>query len=229
MACAAVVRAPSRDHTCSHHTRSPSPVAHCPRGPVPDSGRRRAVLRRAAADARARGCRRVAAPPGLYEAAGKRRHGAAAGRVPPGCGRAAHRCAALRAAPAGGWGQPAAADGPVLQGGSAGGRGAAGGHAGSGAPGCKRAQACHALRNTHPSPHHPVCTPCPPPPAFRKVLDKAGIQDPFIRNWLDLLAFLLSGLPADGTIAGARTGQGGGDSAIAGTAQGDCPSGSPGD
>jgi hypothetical protein len=25
--------------------------------------------------------------------------------------------------------------------------------------------------------------------------------DPFIRNWLDLLAFLLSGLPANGTIA----------------------------
>lgn len=27
----------------------------------------------------------------------------------------------------------------------------------------------------------------------------AHIQDPFIRNWLDLLCFLLSGLPADGT------------------------------
>lgn len=27
------------------------------------------------------------------------------------------------------------------------------------------------------------------------------VTDPFIRNWLDLLSFLLSGLPADGTIA----------------------------
>ncbi len=27
------------------------------------------------------------------------------------------------------------------------------------------------------------------------------IKDPFIRQWLDLLCFLLSGLPADGTIA----------------------------
>ncbi len=27
------------------------------------------------------------------------------------------------------------------------------------------------------------------------------MKDPFIRNWLDLLSFLLSGLPADGTIA----------------------------
>jgi hypothetical protein len=26
------------------------------------------------------------------------------------------------------------------------------------------------------------------------------ITDPFIRNWLDLLCFLLSGLPANGTI-----------------------------
>jgi hypothetical protein len=34
-----------------------------------------------------------------------------------------------------------------------------------------------------------------------QVLDSAGIRDPFIRNWLDLLSFLLSGLPADGTIA----------------------------
>ena len=33
---------------------------------------------------------------------------------------------------------------------------------------------------------------------FSKVI--ASIQDPFIRNWLDLLCFLLSGLPADGTI-----------------------------
>jgi hypothetical protein len=31
--------------------------------------------------------------------------------------------------------------------------------------------------------------------------DDGGITDPFIRNYLDLLCFLLSGLPADGTIA----------------------------
>ncbi|GFR48781.1 hypothetical protein Agub_g10729, partial [Astrephomene gubernaculifera] len=36
---------------------------------------------------------------------------------------------------------------------------------------------------------------------FSSVLDGSGVSDPFIRNWLDLLAFLLSGLPADGTIA----------------------------
>ncbi|KAL4428146.1 hypothetical protein ABPG75_002235 [Micractinium tetrahymenae] len=36
---------------------------------------------------------------------------------------------------------------------------------------------------------------------FSKLLDAAGIRDPFTRNWLDLLSFLLSGLPADGTIA----------------------------
>lgn len=34
-----------------------------------------------------------------------------------------------------------------------------------------------------------------------QVLDSVPIRDPFIRNWLDLLSFLLSGLPADGTIA----------------------------
>ncbi len=35
-----------------------------------------------------------------------------------------------------------------------------------------------------------------------QVLDEDGsITDPFIRNYLDLLCFLLSGLPADGTIA----------------------------
>lgn len=28
-----------------------------------------------------------------------------------------------------------------------------------------------------------------------------SVKDPFIKNWLDLLCFLLSGLPADGTIA----------------------------
>lgn len=36
-----------------------------------------------------------------------------------------------------------------------------------------------------------------------QVLDEAGVRDPFIKNWLDLLCFLLSGLPADGTIAAA--------------------------
>ena len=35
-----------------------------------------------------------------------------------------------------------------------------------------------------------------------QVLDEDGsITDPFIRNYLDLLCFLLSGLPSDGTIA----------------------------
>ncbi|GIL52581.1 hypothetical protein Vafri_8402 [Volvox africanus] len=36
---------------------------------------------------------------------------------------------------------------------------------------------------------------------FSTILDFADIRDPFIRNWMDLLSFLLSGLPADGTIA----------------------------
>ena len=36
--------------------------------------------------------------------------------------------------------------------------------------------------------------------SFQPVRDRA-IQDPFARNWLDLLCFLLSGLPADGTSA----------------------------
>ena len=35
---------------------------------------------------------------------------------------------------------------------------------------------------------------------FSQIMDGV-IQDPFIRNWLNLLCFLLSGLPADGTIA----------------------------
>jgi len=35
---------------------------------------------------------------------------------------------------------------------------------------------------------------------FSRVMDEV-IQDPFIRNWLDLLCFLLSGLPASGTSA----------------------------
>ena len=32
-------------------------------------------------------------------------------------------------------------------------------------------------------------------------LIKDVVKDPFIKNWLDLLCFLLSGLPANGTIA----------------------------
>lgn len=36
--------------------------------------------------------------------------------------------------------------------------------------------------------------------SFGRIMDET-IKDPFIRNWLDLLCFLLSGLSADGTIA----------------------------
>lgn len=36
---------------------------------------------------------------------------------------------------------------------------------------------------------------------FSKLLDQAQVQNKFIRRWLDLLSFLLSGLPANGTIA----------------------------
>jgi hypothetical protein len=35
---------------------------------------------------------------------------------------------------------------------------------------------------------------------FEKLVEGV-IKDPFIKNWLDLLCFLLSGLPANGTIA----------------------------
>lgn len=35
---------------------------------------------------------------------------------------------------------------------------------------------------------------------FSRIMDGV-VKDPFIRHWLDLLCFLLSGLPADGTIA----------------------------
>ena len=35
---------------------------------------------------------------------------------------------------------------------------------------------------------------------YVNVLDKLEVREPFIRNWLDMLCFLLSGLPADGTI-----------------------------
>lgn len=36
---------------------------------------------------------------------------------------------------------------------------------------------------------------------FSEILDSLDIKDPFIRNWLDLLCFLLSGIKADGTLA----------------------------
>jgi hypothetical protein len=36
---------------------------------------------------------------------------------------------------------------------------------------------------------------------FTQLLDDAHIKTPFLRNWCNLLAFLLSGVPADGTIA----------------------------
>ncbi len=36
--------------------------------------------------------------------------------------------------------------------------------------------------------------------AFSQIMEEV-VTDPFIRNWLDLLCFLLSGLPANGTIA----------------------------
>ncbi len=36
--------------------------------------------------------------------------------------------------------------------------------------------------------------------AFSRIIDST-VQDPFIRNWLNMLCFLLSGLPADGTSA----------------------------
>ncbi|KAI5056378.1 hypothetical protein GOP47_0028196 [Adiantum capillus-veneris] len=36
---------------------------------------------------------------------------------------------------------------------------------------------------------------------FSAIMDSLQLRDPFIRNWLDLLCFLLSGLKADGTLA----------------------------
>jgi hypothetical protein len=44
------------------------------------------------------------------------------------------------------------------------------------------------------APRHPAA----PPRRLQVIKD---VKDPFIRNWLDLLCFLLSGLPAKGTIA----------------------------
>jgi len=53
-----------------------------------------------------------------------------------------------------------------------------------------------------PTPQTPAPTPAPTPqnPPTPQILD-ASVSDPFIRNWMNLLCFLLSGLPADGTIA----------------------------
>ncbi|CEM06751.1 unnamed protein product [Vitrella brassicaformis CCMP3155] len=35
---------------------------------------------------------------------------------------------------------------------------------------------------------------------FGKMLSEAGVTDPFILNWLNMLSFLLQGMPADGTV-----------------------------
>ena len=37
------------------------------------------------------------------------------------------------------------------------------------------------------------------PRPFSETLEKVGITEPFLRNWLDMLCFLLCGLPASGT------------------------------
>lgn len=37
--------------------------------------------------------------------------------------------------------------------------------------------------------------------SFESLVEAAGVRDPFVRNWIDLLSFLLSGLKADGTLA----------------------------
>lgn len=36
---------------------------------------------------------------------------------------------------------------------------------------------------------------------FSELVDTAKVTDRFVRNWIDLLAFLLSGVKADGTLA----------------------------
>ena len=36
---------------------------------------------------------------------------------------------------------------------------------------------------------------------FSEIVDSLNIKDPFVRNWVDLLSFLLSGVKADGTLA----------------------------
>mmetsp|Transcript_5657 Transcript_5657/g.12400 ORF Transcript_5657/g.12400 Transcript_5657/m.12400 type:complete len:512 (-) Transcript_5657:559-2094(-) len=38
---------------------------------------------------------------------------------------------------------------------------------------------------------------------WEAVLDRAGVTDPFLRNWFDFLAFAFSGLRSDGTVAAA--------------------------
>lgn len=35
---------------------------------------------------------------------------------------------------------------------------------------------------------------------FTDVLEKLNVTDPFVKNWLNLLCFLLQGLPSDGTM-----------------------------
>jgi hypothetical protein len=42
------------------------------------------------------------------------------------------------------------------------------------------------------------------PRPFSETLDGMGINEPFLRNWLDLLCFLLCGLPASGTPTAVR-------------------------
>lgn len=36
---------------------------------------------------------------------------------------------------------------------------------------------------------------------FSDVVDEVGVKNQFIRNWVDLLSFMLSGLKADATLA----------------------------
>ncbi len=60
----------------------------------------------------------------------------------------------------------------------------------------------HPLTHPHPvAPHTTPNTPTKHTLPHTQLLDQVPIRDPFIRNWLDLLCFMLSGLPANGTIA----------------------------
>lgn len=36
---------------------------------------------------------------------------------------------------------------------------------------------------------------------FSEIIDSLGIKEPFIRNWLDLLAFLLAGVKTNGILS----------------------------
>lgn len=36
---------------------------------------------------------------------------------------------------------------------------------------------------------------------FSEIVDSLGLKDPFIRNWIDLLAFLLAGVKSDGILS----------------------------